>query len=291
MCWFNRERPKSLDESSEDQGQAQPATHPTPSFEAVSSGSPADLGSFPGTTSVHKLMPVSRHSRRRRGKLPAGLSLAPAARTYGRTAAPPAPAGEPSSPPSWSPAPLLRMRRGTHSAHRDRSEHREAETTFAGKVGRERHRRRASRCPRAEPQPARQARPAALPEPSHKVTAGVPAAKQKMEQERRAPRRGRAGKGRAAACGRAGVARRELRSERGFRLSASRRQPVTALRAEPGTRLRPHRAGRGDTGKGGGSPFIFGSTTGQGRSRPRPRRGLLTLLFTSTALHSRYRRV
>lgn len=162
----------------QDQCQAQP---PDTILRAASSGSPADPGSFPSPTSGHRLTPVpaSRHSRRRRGKLPAGLPLAPAARTYGSTGGGTRPfslsvllsterVGAPIPPPG------------------SRSEH----------WGRERHRRRASRCPRAEPHPARQARPAALPEPPHEVTAGVPAAKQKMEQERRAPRRG--GRGRVA---------------------------------------------------------------------------------------------
>lgn len=77
-------------------------------------------------------MPVSRHSRRRRGKLPAGPSLAPAARTYGRTAALPAPAGGPSSPPSQPSAPLLRTRRAPIPPTGSRSEHRRAETSRGG---------------------------------------------------------------------------------------------------------------------------------------------------------------
>lgn len=126
---------------------------------------------------------------------------------------------------------------------------------------------------RAPALPAGEARRAALSELPQKVSAEVPAAKQKTERERRARGpRGRAGKAHAAASRRAGAARRGRGRERRSRLSANCRQPVTALRAAAGARLRRHRAGRrrGGVRGVGGAPFIFGRAAERGPGRGAP---------------------
>lgn len=248
-------------------------------------------------------------------KLPAGLSPASPSQTYGRISALPAPRGPEAALLPPSPPPRLSNRAGEPDPGDERSTRAAFSRDYGGQErpggGTASALPPAHRSPRPEPQPSRQARrgdrrfpscPRKLAQKSpqrNKRTSGSgglggPGAR---------PPRGRAGKAHAAASRRAGAARRgrgqELRPERRSRLSANCRQPVTALRAAAGARLRQHRAGRRRGGvRGGGAPFIFGraAESGPGRGAPgcrrsRPRRALLTLLFTSTALHSRYRRV
>lgn len=188
VCWFHRERSKSLDESS---ARPRPGTAPRPHPLVGQLRRPC--GS--------RLLP---RPRQRAQPIPA---RPPPGGTFPRVSSASRGSdlrqdrqhrGGPGSSPSRGSAPLLRRRRGAHPAPREpagapggRSVPGGAGAAPAPPPG----------VPGPSPVPVPAPAPArpALPEPPHGATAGVPAAKQKAERERRA------GKGRAG---------RELRPER-----------------------------------------------------------------------------